>query len=240
MRSARIAIGAIPPRAPIDPRPVPDLAFKQAVCERDSSHFNLNRFQPQQGLTMTTTKLSGKKVAIIARDGFEFSELKQPLDALRDAGAEAHVITPGGRDIRGWQNGDWHETVKADRSLEDADPADYDALLIPGGTINCDKLRMNQDAIQFVRMFFIDAKPVAAICHGPQLLIECGVLQGRRMTSYAAIKTDLKNAGAHWVDDEVVTDQGLTTSRSPADLDAFIARMLKEFAAGVPAEQRTA
>ncbi|MEQ8843368.1 MAG: type 1 glutamine amidotransferase domain-containing protein [Phycisphaerales bacterium] len=188
----------------------------------------------------TTTKLNGKTIAILSTDGFEQSELDQPLKALKDAGAEVHVVTPDGEDIKGWNNGNWGDTVKADRAVADVKADSYDALVLPGGVMNPDKLRMREDATTFVRGFFKAGKPVSAICHGPQILIDCGVVEGREMTSFPSIKNDLKNAGARWVDKEVVCDQALTTSRTPKDLPAFIDKTIEEIREGKHAGQKTA
>lgn len=185
-------------------------------------------------------RLEGKTIAILSADGFEQSELEQPLQALGDEGAQVHIVTPEGKDIRGWQDGNWGDTVNADRATEDADAESYDALVLPGGVMNPDTLRVRQDATTFVRGFFKAGKPVSAICHGPQLLIDCGVVQGREMTSHPSIKNDLKNAGARWVDREVVADQGLTTSRTPEDLPAFIDKTIEEVLEGRRAGQKTA
>lgn len=179
-------------------------------------------------------------IAILSTDGFEQSELMEPLQRLRDAGATVHVVSPESGEIKGWDEDDWGDSVPVDRTIEQADAAEYDALILPGGVINPDKLRMREDATRFVREFFKAGKPVAAICHGPQILIDCGVVEGRELTSYPSIKNDLKNAGARWVDKEVVCDQGLVTSRTPDDLPAFIKKTIEEIREGVHAGQRTA
>ncbi len=181
-------------------------------------------------------------IAILSTDGFEQSELVEPLNRLREAGATVHVVSPEAGEIKGWDGGDWGGTVPVDRTIEQAlENADaYDALVLPGGVINPDKLRVREDATRFVRTFFKAGKPVAAICHGPQILIDCGVVEGREMTSYPSIKNDLKNAGARWVDKEVVCDQGLVTSRTPKDLPAFIRKTIEEVREGVHAGQKTA
>ena len=186
------------------------------------------------------TRLNGKKIAILSTHGFEQSELTKPLSGLRDAGATVHVIAPESGSIRGWDGGDWGDSVKVDKTIADANAGDYDALVLPGGVMNPDSLRTRQDATTFVREFFKAGKPVSAICHGPQILIDCGVIEGRELTSYPSIKNDLKNAGARWVDMEVVCDQGLTTSRTPEDLDAFIKKTIEEVAEGAHAHQATA
>mgnify|MGYP002624757210 CR=1 FL=1 len=189
---------------------------------------------------MANTKLNGKKVAVLATDGFEQSELVQPVEALRDAGATVEIVSPKSGSIRGWEMGNWGKEIQVDRTLDGAEADDYHALVLPGGVMNPDKLRMREDATSFVREFFKAGKPVSAICHGPQVLIDCGVLEGRTVTSYPSIKMDLKNAGARWTDQEVVVDEGLTTSRTPDDLPAFIAKTIEEIAEGRHAAQATA
>lgn len=184
--------------------------------------------------------ITNKKVAILSTHGFEHSELTKPLEKLKEAGAEVHVVSPESGFIRGWSNGDWADSVDVDVTLDHANADDYDALLLPGGVINPDKLRTNENAIEFIRAFFKEGKPVSAICHGPQVLIDCDVLQGREVTSYKSIKQDLKNAGARWTDQEVVCDQALVTSRTPADLDAFISKTIEEIREGEHAGQMTA
>ncbi|MBP7450046.1 MAG: type 1 glutamine amidotransferase [Flavobacteriales bacterium] len=179
------------------------------------------------------TSLNSKRVAILATDGFEESELREPREALLQAGAFVDLISLEAGAIKGWKDGNWGETEQVDRAVADAKAEDYDALLLPGGVMNPDKLRMDPDAVAFVRAFFDQHKPVAAICHGPWLLAEAGVVRGRRLTSYPSIRTDLTNAGAEWVDEEVVVDDGLITSRSPKDLPAFNAKLLEEIAEGV-------
>lgn len=166
--------------------------------------------------------LAGKKIAILATDGFEQSELLMPRDRLVQANAAVEVISPSATSIRGWDHDHWDREVKVDRALDAARPEDYDLLVLPGGQINPDTLRTNEAAVRFVRTFVESGKPVAAICHGPWMLVEAGVAKGRRMTSYHSIRTDVKNAGAEWTDQEVVIDGNLITSRSPDDLPAFI------------------
>lgn len=175
------------------------------------------------------SKLKNKKVAILATDGFEEVELAEPRKALEEAGADTYIIAPDSRIIKAWNHDKWSDPYEVDVSLEDADPDDFDALLIPGGVINPDKLRTNRKAIEFVMHFLHSNKPVAAICHGPQLLIETNALDGIKMTSYKSIRTDLMNAGADWVDQEVVVDRQLITSRNPSDIPAFNDRIIEEF-----------
>ena len=177
-------------------------------------------------------QLQGKRVAILATDGFEQSELFDPKRALEEAGAQTEVISPVPDRIRGWKMKDWSDSIEVDTSVAEADPADYDALLLPGGVINPDHLRTNETAIGFVKAFAEAGKPIAAICHGPWTLIDAGVVRGRKMTSWPSLRTDLRNAGADWVDAEVVTDHGLVTSRKPDDLPAFTAKMIEEIAEG--------
>lgn len=179
--------------------------------------------------------LEGKKVAILATDGFEQSELEEPRAALEEAGVKTYVVSPTSTVIKGWDKDHFGDTVAVDVRLQSADVNDYDALFLPGGVMNPDKLRVLPEAVKFVRAFFDAGKPVAAICHGPQLLIEADVVRGRRMTSYPSIKTDLINAGAEWVDESVVVDNGLITSRNPTDIPAFNRKIIEEFAEGVQA-----
>jgi protease I len=188
-------------------------------------------------------ELEGRRIAILATDGVEQVELTRPREALAAAGAEVHVISPkGGRgtSIRGWDHREWGEDIDVDVALVEARADAYDALLLPGGTMSPDQLRMEPDAVAFVRAFFEAHKPVAAICHGPWMLVEAGVVEGRKLTSWPSIRTDLVNAGAEWVDQEVVVDQGLVTSRGPDDLEAFCREMIEEFAEGPHAGQRAA
>jgi protease I len=177
-------------------------------------------------------EISGKTIAILATDGFEQSELIEPKKALEQAGATVHVISPKEGKIRGWDRTDWGQEVPVDVALEKAKPEDYGGLVLPGGQINPDKLRLEPKAVAFVKAFFQAGKPVGAICHGPWLLVEADVARGRTVTSYPSIRTDLKNAGAEWVDREVVVDEGLVTSRMPDDLPAFNAKIIEEFAEG--------
>jgi protease I len=177
--------------------------------------------------------LSDLKVAILTENGFEQSELVSPREALEKAGVTAVVISPQETEVKAWDKGDWGIRVKVDKPLADANPDDYDGLVLPGGVLNPDKLRMNSNAVEFVRRIYMSGKPIAAICHGPQTLINAGVVVGKEMTSYPSIKADLTNAGAKWVDREVVVDNGLITSRSPQDLDAFNKKLLEELREGI-------
>ncbi|HEX4136143.1 MAG TPA: type 1 glutamine amidotransferase domain-containing protein [Bryobacteraceae bacterium] len=176
--------------------------------------------------------LEGKKVAILATDGFEQAELLEPRKALEEQGATTLVVSPEKGKIRGWDQKDWGKEIPVDLDLNSASAEDFDALLLPGGVMNPDKLRMNKQAVEFVREFFADGKPVAAICHGPWMLVEAGAVGGRTLTSWPSLQTDIRNAGGSWVDQEVVVDEGLVTSRKPADIPAFNRKMIEEFAEG--------
>lgn len=176
--------------------------------------------------------LKGKKVALLATDGFEESELFEPKKALEEAGAEVILVSLKKGEIKAWKDGNWGRTIPVDMSLDEADPEDFEALLLPGGVMNPDKLREDEQAVAFAQSFVDDEKPIAAICHGPQLLIETGILTGRKVTSYPSVRTDIQNAGGEWHDAEVMTDHGLVTSRKPADIPAFNKKMIEEFAEG--------
>jgi protease I len=182
--------------------------------------------------------LEGKRIAVLATDGFEQSELLRPRRALDEAGATTEVVSPKTGAIKGWDHHNWGAEVAVDVPLKRAKAEHYDGLLLPGGVMNPDQLRLEPAAVEFVRKFFEAGKPVAAICHGPQMLIEAGVVHDRRLTSYPSLKTDLQNAGAEWVDEPVVVDQGLVTSRKPDDIPRFNEKMIEEFAEGVHAGQR--
>lgn len=178
-----------------------------------------------------------KKIAILATHGFEESELSSPKEYLEQQGWTAHIVSPQDGSIKAWAEKDWGKEYKVDVTLDEASASDYDALVLPGGVINPDKLRTNQAAISFVQEFFKQHKPVAAICHGPQILISAGAAEGRKMTSVESISIDLKNAGAIWEDSEVVVDNGLVTSRTPEDLPAFNAKMVEEINEGKHEDQ---
>lgn len=173
--------------------------------------------------------LTGKKVAILATDGFEQAELLDPKKALNDVGATTQVVSPKDGKIKGWNHTEWGDEVPVDVTLESADTETFDALLLPGGVMNPDHLRMDPRAVDFVRHFTKAGKPVAAICHGPWTLIEAGAVRGKTMTSWPSLKTDLQNAGAKWVDKEVVRDEGLVTSRKPDDIPSFNREMIRLF-----------
>lgn len=179
---------------------------------------------------MNTPSLAGKKIAVVATDGFEQVELEQPVAALRAAGASVEVIAPKPGEIQGFEHHDKGRSVAVDRTLDEADAATYDGLVLPGGVINPDALRLEPSAIAFIKAFHTASRPIAAICHGPWTLIDAGAVKGRRVTSWPSLQTDLRNAGANWVDEEVVVDDGLVTSRKPDDLPAFCAKMIEAFA----------
>jgi protease I len=177
-------------------------------------------------------QLKDKKIAILATDGFEYVELTEPRKALEEAGAKTQVISPKSDKIKGWNHTDWGDSVSVDVPLDSANAGDYDGLLLPGGVMNPDHLRQEPKAVQFVRAFFEAHKPVAAICHGPWMLVEANVLHGRKVTSWPSLQTDIRNAGVEWTDQQVVTDHGLVTSRKPDDIPAFNKKMIEEFAEG--------
>ncbi|MFZ5718892.1 MAG: type 1 glutamine amidotransferase domain-containing protein [Pseudomonadota bacterium] len=181
---------------------------------------------------MAEAKLRGKKVAVLATDGFEQVELEAPVDALKAAGAEVEVVAPGSGHIQGFRHHDKGDPVRVDRELSQVRAQDYDAIVLPGGVISPDQLRLEPQAIDFIRGFAQASKPIAAICHGPWTLIDAGAVKGRRMTSWPSLQADLRNAGAEWVDEEVVVDGGLVTSRKPDDLPAFCEKMVEEIAEG--------
>lgn len=167
------------------------------------------------------SNLQGKRIAILATDGFEQSELTEPKKALEEAGAETVVVSPKSGQIKGWDKKEWGQSVKVDRKLEEALPSDFDALVLPGGVMNPDHLRMDTKAVSFVREFCRSGKPVAAICHGPWMLVEADVVEGKTLTSWPSLQTDIRNAGGDWVDQQVVTDGQFITSRKPDDIPAF-------------------
>jgi protease I len=176
--------------------------------------------------------IENKKVAVLATDGFEQSELETPVQALKDAGATVEIVSLKSGSIKGWDEDNWGKEVSVDKTVDSVKAGDYDALVLPGGVMNPDKLRADKTAVSFVSDFMSAGKPVAAICHGPWTLVEAGALKGRKVTSWPSLRTDIENAGGTWVDEEVVTDNGLVTSRKPADLPAFCKKMIEEIGEG--------
>jgi deglycase len=177
-------------------------------------------------------ELKGKRVAFLFTEGAEQVEVTEPLEAVKKAGADVDIVSLETGEVEMWNHFDKGDKIKADKAVADADASDYDALVLPGGVANPDLLRVDEDAVKFVRAFVEQDKPVGAICHGPWMLAESGIAKGRKVTSWPSIQTDLKNAGAEWVDEEVVVDNGLVTSRKPDDLKAFCAKIVEEFAEG--------
>src|SRR5689334_16082995 len=184
-------------------------------------------------------ELKGKKIAVLAANFFEQVELTKPLAALKEAGAEVKVVSPDSGQIQGMNHADKGDKIKVDLTLDEANAQDFDAIMIPGGTMNPDSLRSSKPALEFVKQFFRTGKPAALICHAPWVLIDAELADGRTLTSWPAIQTDLKNAGAHWIDEDVVVDNGLVTSRKPDDIPAFVNKMIEEFGEGkhTPAEK---
>ena len=178
-----------------------------------------------------------KRIAILATDGFEESELKSPKDAMEKEGFDVDIVSLKSGKIKAWADGNWSKEYAVDKTLSEVSAKDYNALVLPGGVINPDKLRREETAVSFVRDFFTQKKPVAAICHGPWTLIEAEVVKGRKMTSFGSIRKDLENAGANWVDEEVVVDEALVTSRNPDDLPAFNAKLIEEIKEGKHEQQ---
>lgn len=187
---------------------------------------------------MFNKQLKGKKVAILATDGFEQSELFEPREALERAGAHVQIISLKRGSIRAWKDKDWGKKINVDLTLDEASADQFDALMIPGGVMNPDKLRCEVKAVEFVRDFAASGKPIAAICHAPALLIEADVVRGKKLTSWPSLKTDLINAGAYWFDEAVVVDKGLVTSRQPADIPAFNRKMIEEIVEGLHVGRR--
>ena len=193
---------------------------------------------PKKGINVQANMsgtIAGKRVAILATDGFEQTELMGPKQILEEAGAETFIVSPHSGEITGWKDKNWADSVPVDQTLDECSPEDFDALVLPGGLMNPDRLRMDSRAVSFVREFVTSGKPIGAICHGPWTLIEAGAVDGKKMTSWPAIKSDLENAGAEWVDQEVVTDNGLVTSRKPEDVPAFAKKLIEEISEGIHA-----
>lgn len=184
-------------------------------------------------------QITGKRVAILATNGFEQSELTEPKRLLEEAGAQTTVVSLQEGEIRGWKEKNWGDTIHVDKTVEQCTPNDFDALMVPGGQMNPDILRTNPKAVEFVRGFVQEGKPIGAICHGPWLLVEADAVRGRKVTSWPSVKTDLKNAGANWVDQEVVTDQGIVTSRKPDDIPAFAEKLIEEIGEGTHTHRTT-
>jgi protease I len=186
-----------------------------------------------------SNRLQGKKIAFLtANEGVEQVELVEPLEAVREAGAEAELLAPEAGEVQAFNHLDKGDTFEVDRAVGEAEASEYDGLVLPGGVANPDQLRTKPEALEFVRGFFEAGKPVGVICHGPWTLIDAGVAEGRTLTSWPSLETDLRNAGANWVDEEVHVDQGLVSSRKPDDLEAFNAKIVEEFAEGVHEGQR--
>lgn len=183
------------------------------------------------------SKLDNRRIAILATDGFEESELQLPLEALKSENAHIDIVSLKSGKIKSWSDGNWGKEYEVNKTVNDVTSKDYNALLLPGGVINPDKLRRDKKAVEFVKGFFEEHKPVAAICHGPWMLAEADVLKGRKITSFSSIRKDMENAGAKWEDSAVVVDQGLVTSRSPEDMDSFISKTVEEFSEGKHKEQ---
>jgi protease I len=172
--------------------------------------------------------LQGKKIAVLATDGFEQSELEGPVQMLKEAGAEVHVVAPKDGSIKGWDSTSWGRDVKVDRTLDSVTADDYDALVLPGGVMNPDKLRMEERAVRMVQDFYQQGKVIGAICHGPWMLVEAGIAQGHRLTSWPSLKTDIRNAGGAWVNEPAISSEGIVTSRNPGDIPAFAQKIIEE------------
>jgi len=218
---------------------LPDIATRLRSTAHPAPASQLH-VQIQSKEKLVPSNLPGKTVAILATDGVEQVELIKPKKALEDAGAKTEVVSPAEKKLKGWNMKEWGEEIPVDVPLRSADPSKYDALLLPGGVMNPDHLRMNTDAVKFVKSFFDAGKPVAAICHGPWMLVETGAVKGRTMTSWPSLKTDIQNAGGTWVDEQVVLSNGVVTSRQPDDIPAFNREMIELFAKGAGASKKNA
>ncbi len=185
-------------------------------------------------------ELKNRKIAILVAHGFEQVELLEPRKALDEAGAQTFIISPEKGKVRGWNHTNWGDEIDVNVQLDSANPNDYDALLLPGGVMNPDRLRIIPTAVRFCKAFFDAGKPVASICHGPWMLVEAGVVRGRKLTSWPSLRTDIINAGGDWHDEQVITDQGVVTSRKPDDIPAFNRKMIEEFAEGIHERRRVA
>jgi protease I len=191
-----------------------------------------------KGENIMANTLQGKKVAVLVTDGFEQVELTKPRQALQEAGAETKVVSPKSGKVKGWNHTEWGDEVQIDVELKSADPAQFDALLLPGGVMNPDSLRLDPNAVRFTRHFYDAGKPIASICHGPWMLVKADIARGHTLTSWPSLKTDIKNAGGNWVDKEVISDNGVVTSRKPDDIPAFNREMISLFAAGTTAGRK--
>src|SRR5213078_3311551 len=209
------------------------IIIRASVRSRDDAIYENSNWRENS----MARKLEGKKVAILVANGFEQVEMTKPREALDEAGAETKIVSLKSGQIQGMNHADKGDKFDVDLTLNDARPDDFDALMIPGGLMNPDALRSNEDAVEFTRHFFEEGKPVAAICHAPWVLIDAGVVRGRMLTSWEHIQTDVKNAGGNWVNQEVVVDNGLVTSRKPGDIPAFNKKMIEEFCEGKHARQ---
>jgi protease I len=217
----------------------PELADSRQTAIGGSAS-KLKSKQSIEGADVMASNLKGKTIAILATDGFEQAELLKPKQALEEAGAKTQVISPTEHKIKGWEMKDWGKEVRVDVPLKSANASQYDALLLPGGVINADHLRMIPEAVEFVKHFVDQRKPMAVICHAPWMLVETGAVRGRTVTSWPSLKTDIQNAGGTWVDEQVVVSNGVVTSRKPDDIPAFNREMIEMFSGPVKSERKVA